>query len=107
MRYHFGVPPRGETVKLRILETDSEGPVLAATFSGRRRALNTMALLRSFFVLPILTMKIIAAIHWEALRLWLKGVRLVPRRNADANSGLAIGKSSDYTSPVLSARGRR
>ena len=38
MRYHFRVSPPAERVKLRILETDREGPLLAATFSGRRRA---------------------------------------------------------------------
>jgi predicted NAD/FAD-binding protein len=68
-------------VKLRILETDSEGPLLSATFSGRRRSLTTAALLRSLFSLPLLTFKIVAAIHWEALRLWLKGARLAPREN--------------------------
>jgi uncharacterized protein len=107
MRYRFRVLPPGDCVKLRILETDSEGPLLAATFSGRRRALNTLALLRSFFALPVVTVKIIAAIHWEALRLWLKGVRLVPRQNAAVDSGLAIRKGNDYTSPVLSVRSRR
>jgi uncharacterized protein len=107
MRYHFRISPPGESVKLRILATDSEGPLLAATFNGHRRALNTLALLRSFFALPILTVKIIAAIHWEALRLWLKGVRLVPRRNVAKDSRLATGKGNDYTSPALSARGRR
>ena len=79
MRYHFRVLPPGERVKLRILETDREGPLLAATFNGRRRALDTTALLRAFFALPLVTLKIMAAIHWEALRLWLKGARLVPR----------------------------
>jgi len=64
-------------------------------------------LLRSFFALPIVTVKIIAVIHWEALRLWIKGARLVPRQTSAAETGLATGKSSDYTSPVLSARGRR
>src|SRR6202040_1011864 len=37
MRYRFRVLPPGDCVKLRILETDSEGPLLAATFNGRRR----------------------------------------------------------------------
>src|SRR5579864_1527827 len=69
MRYHFRVLPPGSSVKLRILETDREGPLLAATFNGHRRALNTMGLLRSFFALPLVTVKIIAAIHWQALRL--------------------------------------
>ena len=48
MRYHFRVSPPGQRVKLRILETDREGPLLSATFSGRRRSLTTAALLRSF-----------------------------------------------------------
>jgi uncharacterized protein len=107
MRYHFRVLPPGEHVKLRILETDRDGPLLAATFNGRRRALNTLALLRSFVALPIVTVKIIVAIHWEGLRLWLKGIRLIPRQKAASDSGLAIGKGNDYTSPALSARGRR
>jgi uncharacterized protein len=94
MRYHFRVSPPCETVKLRILETDLEGPLLAAAFSGHRRALTTSALLRSFFALPLVTLKIVAAIHWEALRLWLKGVGLVPRKNtASANAANAADMS--------------
>ncbi|MBX9711353.1 MAG: DUF1365 domain-containing protein [Xanthobacteraceae bacterium] len=78
MRYHFRVLPPGEDVKLRILETDSEGPLLSATFSGRRATLTSPALLRAFVALPLMTFKIIAAIHWQALRLWLKGARFIP-----------------------------
>jgi DUF1365 family protein len=102
MRYHFRIVPPGEQVKLRILETDREGPLLAATFSGRRRELTTPTLIRAFVALPLVTVKIIAAIHWEALRLWLKGARLVPRRHAAAakerNTSLASGKSRAYIS---------
>ena len=111
MRYHFRVSPPGETVKLRILETDREGPLLAATFNGRRRALTTAALLRSFFGLPLVTLKIVAAIHWEAWRLWLKGARLVPRPDATAkpaaNTRLASGGRNGYTGRALSAAGRK
>jgi uncharacterized protein len=100
MRYHFRVSPPGEQVKLRILETDQYGPLLAATFSGRRRALATSALLRSFFSLPLVTLKIVAAIHWEALRLWLKGMRLVERPDAAAanasNTALASRERHAY-----------
>ena len=104
MRYHFRVRPPGERVQLRILETGREGPVLAATFNGRYRPLTTKELLRVFLAMPLVTMKIMAAIHWEALRLWLKGARLVPPKDAARNTGLATGKSNDYTSPALSAR---
>jgi DUF1365 family protein len=79
MRYHFRISPPQDTVKLRILETDREGPLLAATFSGRRRALTTAALLGAFIALPMVTFKVMGAIHWEALRLWIKGARLVRR----------------------------
>jgi uncharacterized protein len=106
MRYHFRVLPPGERVRLRILETDREGPLLSATFNGSRRALNTKELLRAFLGLPLVTLKIGAAIHWEALRLWLKGARVVPRRGTAFNTGLATGKSNDYTSPALSAHAK-
>lgn len=108
MRYRFRVVPPGEDVKLRILETDREGPLLAVTFHGRRHALTTAALLRSLFSLPLVTFKIVAAIHWEALRLWAKGARLVPRPSAvPANTCLATAKRNDYTGSTLSAVGRK
>jgi uncharacterized protein len=110
MRYHFRVSPPGDSVKLRILETDRDGPLLAATFNGRRRALTTATLLRSFCSLPLVTLKIVAAIHWEALRLWLKGVCPVPRPTIVAakpvNTVLATGECNDYSGTVLSAVGR-
>jgi DUF1365 family protein len=82
MRYHFRIQPPSDTVKLRILETDRDGPLLAATFGGRRRALTSLVLLQALVALPLMTFKVIAAIHWEALRLWLKGARLVPQPHA-------------------------
>jgi DUF1365 family protein len=82
MRYRFRVKPPTDDVSLRILETDREGPLLAATFHGRRRPLTSRALLRTFLAIPLVTFKVVAAIHWEALRLWLKGARLVPRTHA-------------------------
>jgi DUF1365 family protein len=106
MRYHFRVRPPGARVQLRILETDQEGPLLAATFNGRYRMLTTKELLRAFFALPLVTVKIMAAIHWEALRLWLKGARLVPRSDEARNTGLANGDGNDYTSAALSAHAK-
>jgi uncharacterized protein len=106
-RYHFRLVPPKDRIKLRILETDSEGPLLSATFNGHRRTLTTKELLRSFVALPAVTVKIVAAIHWEALRLWLKGVRLVPRPNDKTAGSLANDTRGDYTPPVTSAHGRR
>jgi hypothetical protein len=99
-RYRFRISPPGEEVRLRILEVDAEGPLLAATFSGSRQALTTRALLHAFVTLPLVTLKIIGAIHWEALRLWLKGVKLVPKPDSASaktdNTSLASGKNRAY-----------
>ena len=107
MRYHFRVMPPKDCVKLRILETDGEGPLLSAAFIGHRRLLTTKELLRSFFLLPLVTLKVVAGIHWEALRLWLKGVRPAPSPDKTADGSLAAEAHSDYTSQVVSARGGR
>ena len=76
MAYAFRMRPPGDSVRLRILESDEEGPILSATFAGERRRLTGRAIARLCAAMPLMTVKIMAAIHWEALRLWLKGVRL-------------------------------
>ena len=59
--------------------------------------LRAAVLLRSAVSLPLLTFKIIAAIHWEALRLWLKGAALVPRLATPAHVAAApyVGHQTD------------
>ena len=79
LTYHFRMPPPGETLKWRILETDDEGPLLAATYSAKAGALSTGAILRNVARIPMLTWKILAGIHFEALRLWLKGVGFISK----------------------------
>lgn len=108
MRYHFRVSPPCNTVKLRILETDSDGPLLSATFHGTRRRLTTRSLLGSLFALPLVTFKIVAAIHWEALRLWLKGATLVPEaaaKGAETGDELASAPSGASRSGVRTSAG--
>ncbi|MET4384340.1 DUF1365 family protein [Bradyrhizobium sp. F1.4.3] len=104
MRYHFRLLPPSDTVKLRILETDRDGPLLAATFNGRRRALTSFALLRSFVALPLVSFKVMAAIHWEALRLWLKGKRLMPRPDVAGQHGDETSLAADRTRPYTIRR---
>jgi uncharacterized protein len=79
MTYRFRLSAPAENLHVRILETDAEGPVLAATFSGTREPLTTASLLRSVLAVPLLTFKVVAGIHYEALKLWWKGVSFKPR----------------------------
>ncbi len=80
MRYHFRVLPPGGRLRVRILETDRDGPLLAATWVASVAPLTSAALGRSFWQVPLVGAKILAAIHVEALRLWLKGVRFFGSR---------------------------
>jgi len=82
--YFFRMLPPGGSVRVRILEKDSGGPLLSATFSGRRKAFTTRALLRECARVPLLTFKVIGAIHWEAFKIWRKRVPFHPRPELDA-----------------------
>jgi DUF1365 family protein len=79
MRYRFRLRPPTETVTVRIIETDTTGPILAATFAATRRTLTTASLVAACAALPFMALKVIAGIHWEALKLWGKGLHLHPR----------------------------
>jgi DUF1365 family protein len=79
MRYRFRLRPPGEDVAIRILETDAEGPILAATFTGRRKAMTTFGALAAFLRIPLMTLKVVGGIHYEAMKLWFKGLRFVTR----------------------------
>ena len=79
MRYDFRISIPDERLKWRVLETGPDGPLLSATYSANRMAMTTGNLLRLLATRPPLTWKVIAGIHFEALRLWIKGARFVAR----------------------------
>jgi DUF1365 family protein len=78
-RYHFRVLPPGKVVRVRIHETAQGEPLLAATFAGEATPLTSRALSACLLQFPLLTVKIVGGIHWEALKLWLKGARVHKR----------------------------
>ncbi len=77
--YTFRVQPPADRIALVIDGADSTGRVITASLAGERRELTDRALLASFAAFPLLTLKVVAGIHWEALKLWIKGMRLRPR----------------------------
>jgi hypothetical protein len=82
--YDFRVRPPSERITLAIQGSDAEGPVIVASLAGERRELTDAALARVFATHPLMTLKVTAGIHWDALKLWLKGVQLRPRPPAPA-----------------------
>lgn len=82
LTYSFRITPPGEALRIAILASDAEGPVLSAVQTATRRPLNDRQLLRVMLSYPLLTLKVIAGIHWEALWIWAKGIGLRPRPDA-------------------------
>ncbi len=87
MTYHFRIKPPQEEVAIRILETDSDGPILSATFHGNRQVATTGSLLLAVAKTAGIAWKVMVGIHFEALRLWLKGLKLQDRPHKPATGG--------------------
>ncbi len=58
--------------------------ILNALFTGKKESLSDAKLLGLFISHPLMTLKVITAIHWEAARLWLKGMSLQPRNKKES-----------------------
>lgn len=71
--YRFRLRAPDETLSLAIHEHDAEGEILLATHVGSRAALSDRALLKAFVSHPLMTLKVVLAIHWQAWKLWRKG----------------------------------
>lgn len=69
-RFRFG----GGIQSARIDYDDGQGPLLLTAISGRPRPWRTADLLSVLLRMPLLTFGVITRIHWQALKLWLKGV---------------------------------
>jgi uncharacterized protein len=76
MRYDFRITGPDERIAVGICASSSEKPVLQALLNGARRDLTDRNLMFVFLKIPAVTIKVVAAIHWEALRLWTKGIGL-------------------------------
>ncbi len=75
---HYGLraSPPAERVSVGVALTTPDGPTLNAYFSAKRELLTDRNLLSVFFSYPLMTLKVVAAIHFEALKLWLKGLKV-------------------------------
>ncbi|MBI1408026.1 MAG: DUF1365 family protein [Caulobacter sp.] len=71
--YRFDIAAPGETFDMTIVKAVDGQPDFVATQEARRETLCDQKLAALFWSIPLMTAKVVLAIHWEALRLWLKG----------------------------------
>lgn len=78
LRYEWAFETPGEDLRvgmrLRPQDDPSAAPVFAAALRLRRRPMSAAALAGVLARFPFMTARVIVAIHWQALRLWLKRV---------------------------------
>jgi DUF1365 family protein len=90
--YQFCTVPPDDGVNIVIRQEDADGLLLAASFNGKRRALTGAALARVLAEFPFLTVKIICGIHWEALRMWMRGFPVFAHTPAAAPIQSSVGR---------------
>ena len=78
--YFFKILKPNNKISLIIDQYDDEGKLLYASQDGKAKDFNEKNLIISYISHPLMTLKIIAAIHYEALKLWLKGIKIIKRK---------------------------
>jgi DUF1365 family protein len=82
LAFDFRFEAPGEHLRIFIDDYRGEERELVSTLTGTRVPLTAANLARFTVKYPLITLKVIGAIHWEALRLWLKRV---PFRRKEVN----------------------
>lgn len=84
--YKVQVSQPGERLSISIAYQVEEETVFTAVLAGQRVPMTSKTLLRALIRYPLVTIKVMAAIHWEASILWFKGARYRKRPQAPSNS---------------------
>ncbi len=84
--YNFRLSNPKEKLSVYIKQTDNKETILTATQTGDRKEFSFKQLMVNFFKYPLMTLKIIGSIHYEALLLWKKGAIYRKRKNKILNN---------------------
>ena len=94
--YNFRLLNPNEKLSVSIKQTDKEDVVLTAVQTGIRKEFTFKQLIINFFRYPLMSIKIISAIHFEALLLWKKGA-IYRKRNKKIKNNLSYENIDDPT----------
>ena len=79
MVYRFKLTRPAKQFSMGITAASSDGPMITTAFTGKAAPCTDRILLGAFLRMPFLGAKVLAAIHLEALKLWFRGLKLLPR----------------------------
>ena len=78
--YNFRLLKPGKKINVLIKQNDEKGLLLIAHQIGKRLDLTSKNLFFQFLKHPLMSFKVISAIHFEAFRLWFKGIKHVQKK---------------------------
>jgi uncharacterized protein len=84
VEFDFTLRTPAERLSIQIDDYTGTERTLTSTLQGPRAALTDARLAWFTFKYPLLTLRVIALIHWHALRLWLKRIRWFSKANRAA-----------------------
>ena len=79
-KYFFKILRPNEKLSVIIDQYDEKGKILFASQDGIRSDLTSNKLLKSYLKHPLMTFKVISAIHFEAFKLWIKGIKFIKKK---------------------------
>ena len=79
-KYFFKTQLPDEKISVIIDQHDNEGKILYASQDGKKTDFTTSELIKSYLKHPLMTFKIIVAIHFEAFKLWIKGIKFIQKK---------------------------
>ncbi|MFP4098779.1 MAG: DUF1365 domain-containing protein [Alphaproteobacteria bacterium] len=77
-KFRFDVNDQEFRTKIDYYNANNEKQ-LVTSLTGRMESMNKPALKRAFWGYPLVTLKAITLIHWQALKLFIKGIKYIPR----------------------------
>ena len=78
--YFFRLLKPGNKISVIIDQNDEDGKILYASQDGIKSELTNANLIKSYLKHPLMTFKIILAIHFEAFRIWTKGIKFIKKK---------------------------
>ncbi len=78
--YYFKILKPGEKISVIIDQYQLNEKLLYASQDGKRVDFTSRELIKSYIKHPLMTFKIISAIHFEAFKLWTKGLKFIKKK---------------------------
>jgi len=98
-RYRFKVQPPAQRFSIQVIQDDQEGTLFQARWRGEQQVIDNKTLFK-LACRPPMTLKTIASIHWQALKLWIKRTPIVDftptAKFQVSRGGLGWKKESSY-----------